>query len=165
MPNTEQQGKVYLSQETLDKYKKEYEYLINVERPAVQAALKEARAQGDLSENAEYDAARDKQGAIEGRISELEQILDNAVLIEGNEKHQSQEVVTIGSKVEFTVIATGERKSVTIMGVHDADPFDGKISNKSPLAVAMLGQKVGDIVEVDTATKYNVRIENVEFSV
>ncbi|SJZ51399.1 transcription elongation factor GreA [Mycoplasmopsis verecunda] len=165
MSNNEQLRKVYLSQETLDKYKKEYEYLINVERPAVQAALKEARAQGDLSENAEYDAARDKQGAIEGRISELEQIIDNAVLIEGNERQQAQEVVTIGSTVEFTVEATGERKRVTIMGVHDADPFDGKISNKSPLAVAMLGQKVGAVVEVNTATKYNIQINSVEFSV
>ncbi|WLP85624.1 transcription elongation factor GreA [Mycoplasma seminis] len=163
MANTEQEGKIYLSQETLDKYKKEYEHLINVERPAVQAALKEARAQGDLSENAEYDAARDRQGVIEGRISELEQIIDNAVLIENNENNQ--QIVTIGSTVTFTVEATGETKTVKIMGVHDADPFEGKISNKSPLAVAMLGQRVGSVVEVDTAVKYNIRIDNVEFSV
>ncbi|QNM93379.1 transcription elongation factor GreA [Mycoplasma sp. Pen4] len=162
MSKDELQGKIYLSSETLEKYKKEYEYLINVERPAVQAALKEARAQGDLSENAEYDAARDKQGAVEGRISELEQILDNAVII--GSSSTNVRTVGIGSTVEFKVLETGEVKTVTIMGTHDTNPFEGKISNKSPLAVAMLGSAEGDENEVDAIKKYNIKILSIKYN-
>ncbi|VEU70838.1 transcription elongation factor GreA [Mycoplasmopsis glycophila] len=153
-------NKLYVSQETLEKYKKEYEHLVNIERPAVQAALKEARAQGDLSENAEYDAARDKQAAVEGRISELEKIIDRAVLIENT----TQETVGIGTLVTFLNLETNETTKVSIMGTHDTNPFEGKISNKSPLAVAMLGHKKNDIVEVEAPKKYTVKILEVEFA-
>ncbi|MEA4134528.1 transcription elongation factor GreA [Mycoplasma sp. 2045] len=163
MNNEELKGVVYLSQETYDRYKKEYEHLVNVERPAVQAALKEARAQGDLSENAEYDAARDRQGAVEGRISELEQILDNAKIIEAKDE-STQNTVGIGTTVQFVKKDTNQVKEVTIMGTHDTNPFENKISNKSPLAVAMMGHVAGDVVEVDAQTKYMIEILSVKFS-
>lgn len=151
--------KIYLSQETLKKYKDEYEYLINVERPEVQAALKEARAQGDLSENAEYDAARERQGIVEGRISELEKIIDNAVIIENAESAY----VGIGCEVTFTIVEgedSGQSKTVIIMGSHDSNPFEGKISNVSPLASAMMGHQVGDVLEVEAPIKYTIRIDS-----
>ncbi|UUM19642.1 MULTISPECIES: transcription elongation factor GreA [unclassified Mycoplasma] len=152
-----QSEKIYLAKETLEKYKKEYEQLVNVERPAVQNALKEARAQGDLSENAEYDAARDRQGLVEGRINELESILDRAEIIEN--AHSAS--IGIGATVTLKFLETGEIKKITIMGTHDANPFEDKISNKSPLAVAILGRKAGDAVEVDAQQKFNVEIMNV----
>ncbi|RIV16439.1 transcription elongation factor GreA [Mycoplasmopsis gallopavonis] len=150
-------NKMYVSQETLEKYKKEYEHLVNVERPAVQAALKEARAQGDLSENAEYDAAREKQAQIEGRISELEKYIDQAVII----KNDASGAVGIGSRVKFVNLETKEEMEVVIMGSHDSNPFEGKISNKSPLAVAMLGLKPGEQAEVEAPKKFTIKILDV----
>ncbi|APJ38530.1 transcription elongation factor GreA [Mycoplasmopsis pullorum] len=154
------ENKIFLASETLEKYKKEYEHLVNVERPAVQEALKEARAQGDLSENAEYDAARERQSVVEGRIAELESIIDRAVLIE---ETNSREKVGIGSTVTFKNDKTNEISTVTIMGSHDANPFENKISNESPLAEAMLGSSRGDIVEVEAPTKYTIEILDIEF--
>ncbi|WP_027120652.1 transcription elongation factor GreA [Mycoplasmopsis lipofaciens] len=160
------QEKILLAQETLDKYKAEYEKLINVERPLVQAALKEARAQGDLSENAEYDAARDRQGVVEGRILELEKILENASVIENDvndEKHGINKVVKIGATVKFINLSNNKEYEVTIMGSHDSNPLEGKISNESPIAQAMIGVKVGEEVEVDVNNKYFIRILSIEY--
>ncbi|MGZ9756300.1 transcription elongation factor GreA [Mycoplasma sp. 4423] len=152
---------IYLSQEKYDEYKAEYENLVNIERKAVQEALKEARAQGDLSENAEYDAARERQGIVEGRISELENILDNAQIIES--KHdKSDNTVGINSLVTFLVLEKNVEKSVTITGSHDTNPFEDKVSMSSPLAVAMIGRKPGDIIEIEAPNKYSIKIINVE---
>ncbi|UBX97348.1 transcription elongation factor GreA [Mycoplasmopsis synoviae] len=152
-----EQEKIFLSQETLDKYKKEYEKLVKVDRVEIQNALKEARAQGDLSENAEYDVARDKQAVVEARILELEGILDKAQLI----KHKDENTISIGSKVTFLDLSTNKENEVTIMGIHDADPFNKKISNYSPLATAMMSKKEGDTVEVEGLEKYEIKIISV----
>ncbi|AKJ20601.1 transcription elongation factor GreA [Mycoplasmopsis synoviae] len=152
-----EQEKIFLSQETLDKYKKEYEKLVKVDRVEIQNALKEARAQGDLSENAEYDVARDKQAIVEARILELEGILDKAQLI----KHKDENTISIGSKVTFLDLSTNKEDEVTIMGIHDADPFNKKISNYSPLATAMMSKKEGDTVEVEGLEKYEIKIISV----
>ncbi|QGZ97770.1 transcription elongation factor GreA [Mycoplasma sp. NEAQ87857] len=160
MAKQEERDFIYLSKDTYDKYKLEYEHLVNVERPAVQAALKEARAQGDLSENAEYDAARDKQSVVEGRISELEKIIDQAIIIEQG----SHDAVGIGSVVTFINVETKVTTTVKIMGTHDSNPFEGKVSNKSPLAVAMLGHEVGDIIEVEAPKKFSIEILSVKES-
>ncbi|AAZ43791.1 transcription elongation factor GreA [Mycoplasmopsis synoviae] len=152
-----EQEKIFLSQETLDKYKKEYEKLVKVDRVEIQNALKEARAQGDLSENAEYDVARDKQAVVEARILELEGILDKAQLI----KHKDENTISIGSKVTFLDLSTNKEDEVTIMGIHDADPFNKKISNYSPLATAMMSKKEGDTVEVEGLEKYEIKIISV----
>lgn len=152
-----EQEKIFLSQETLDKYKKEYEKLVKVDRVEIQNALKEARAQGDLSENAEYDVARDKQAIVEARILELEGILDKAQLI----KHKDENTISIGSKVTFLDLSTNKEDEVTIMGIHDADPFNKKISDYSPLATAMMSKKEGDTVEVEGLEKYEIKIISV----
>lgn len=152
-----EQEKIFLSQETLDKYKKEYEKLVKVDRVEIQNALKEARAQGDLSENAEYDVARDKQAVVEARILELEGILDKAQLI----KHKDENTISIGSKITFLDLSTNKEDEVTIMGIHDADPFNKKISNYSPLATAMMSKKEGDTVEVEGLEKYEIKIISV----
>lgn len=148
------QEKVFLAKETLEKYKKEYDKLVNIERPAVQNALKEARAQGDLSENAEYDAARDRQGIVESRISELESIIYHAVIIETVEEGK----IGIGSTVTYKSLRDNKEHKVTIMGSHDANPFENKISNESPLAIAMMDRVKGDIIEVEAPEKYNIEI-------
>lgn len=159
------ENQIFLAKETLEKYKKEYENLINVERPAVQAALKEARAQGDLSENAEYDAARERQGIVEARISELEAIIDKAVLITKNEEDNhgtAFATVGIGSTVTFKNLDNLKVATVTIMGSHDANPFENKISNVSPLAEAMIGKRVNEKVEVEAPTKYFIEILKIQ---
>ncbi|WP_322959390.1 transcription elongation factor GreA [Mycoplasmopsis cynos] len=153
--------KIILSQEKFDEYKKQYDHLINIERPAVQEALKEARAQGDLSENAEYDAAREKQGIVEGRIKELEAILDNAAILDSS-IHKTDETIGINTRVEFLIQENNKIEVVQITGSHDADPFEGKISMRSPLAIAMMGKVEGDEVEVEAQKKFMIKILKVE---
>ncbi|MCU4706760.1 transcription elongation factor GreA [Mycoplasma sp. CSL7503-lung] len=152
---------IYLSIEKYNEYKKEYEQLINVERKSVQEALKEARAQGDLSENAEYDAARERQGIVEARISELENILDNSKIIESNSDKQDNRI-GINSQVTFLILEKNETKTIMITGSHDADPFQNKISTFSPLAVAMLNHEIGDEVEVEGVKKFTIKIMDVK---
>ncbi|MGP1451207.1 MAG: transcription elongation factor GreA [Metamycoplasmataceae bacterium] len=153
-------NEIVLTKETHQKYKEEYENLIKIERPAVQQALKEARAQGDLSENAEYDAARDRQSVVEGRIAELENILQNCVVID--KKDISNDTAGIGSKVKYLDLKENKEYEIIIMGSHDANPFENKISNESPLAKAVYDAKPGQVVEVETAEKYNIKIIDIK---
>ncbi|WP_029513214.1 transcription elongation factor GreA [Mycoplasmopsis primatum] len=153
--------KVYLSSETLEKYKNEYNQLVTIERPAVQAALKEARAQGDLSENAEYDAARDRQSEIEGRIVELEHILENAEIIDNNDVTNNS--AGIGATVKYLNMKTNKEMIVTIMGIHDSNPIENKISNESPVARAIMEANIGDVVEVEVPQKYNIKILEISY--
>ena len=146
---------VYLTSEGLDELKKEYEELINVKRPSVINALKEARALGDLSENAEYDAARAEQAEVESRIKEIEAMLENAVVI----TEVNTDVVSIGTKVKLSYVDDDEVEEYSIVGVNEADPFENKISNESPIAQAIMGLKVGTTVSVDSPNgKYDVKI-------
>lgn len=146
---------VYLTAEGLEEIKKEYENLIQVKRPNVITALKEARALGDLSENAEYDAARTEQAEVEARIKELEIMLENAVII----TEVNTDVVSIGTKVKLSYVDDGEEEEYSIVGVNEADPFENKISNESPIAQAILGLKVGSTVSVESPNgSYDVKI-------
>ena len=129
----------FLTQEGLDEIKKELEELKMVKRPEVIEALKEARAQGDLSENAEYDAARSEQAIVESRIKELEAMVENVKVIEKT----NTDVVSIGSNVIIEYIDDNEKEEYSIVGSKEADPFSNKISNESPIAQAILGQKKG----------------------
>ncbi len=122
---------------------KELERLKSVDRPANIEALKEARAQGDLSENADYDAAREEQRRIEGRIFEIEAILKNATIISS----VSSDEVSIGKKVKILYTKLNREFTYDVVGTIEADPFNGKISNTSPLGKALLGGKVGDVIE------------------
>lgn len=113
-------------------------------RGAIADKIAEARDFGDLSENAEYDTAREEQGLVESRIAEIEDILLNAELIKGGSKTK----VSLGSKVE---LKTGDKTVVyTVVGPVEADPLEGKISNESPIGVALMGKKVGDEATITT---------------
>ena len=146
---------LYLTEEGLEEIKKELEELKLVKRPEVINALKDARAQGDLSENAEYDAARSEQAIVESRIKELEVMLERAVVITKVET----DVVSIGTKVTLEYVDDDDTEEYSIVGSQEADPFTNKISNESPIAKAIMGLKVGSVVSVDSPNgKYDVKI-------
>ncbi len=146
---------VYLTNDGLNELKKELEDLKLVKRPAVIEALKEARALGDLSENAEYDAARNEQAMVEGRITELEKMLENVVLVEKG----ATDKVSLGTEVTIKYVEDGEEEKYSIVGSTEADPFENKISNESPIASAIMNAKVGDVVTVESpAGSYQVEI-------
>jgi transcription elongation factor GreA len=146
---------IYLTSEGLEKIKEELEELKMVKRPEVIQSLKDARAMGDLSENAEYDAARTEQAIVESRITELEAMLENAVIIEKIDTDR----VSIGTHVTLEYIEDKETDEFEIVGVNEADPFANKISNESPIAQAIMGLKVGDVVTVSSPNgKYEVKI-------
>lgn len=147
--------KTYLTEDGLEELKKELEYLKTEKRPDVINALKEARALGDLSENAEYDAARTEQAEVENKISEIEAMLENAELI----KDVNTNKVSIGTTVTLKYVEDDETDTYTIVGSKEADPFANKISNESPLAKAIIGAKKGQSVMVDSPNgKYQVEI-------
>ena len=108
-------------------------------------AIKEARSHGDLSENSEYDAARDEQAKIEARIQELEYKLEHATIIDSKDKT----VVNVGCEVTVKYVEDDEEETYTIVGSLEADPFENKISNESPIGTAIIGKKVGDIIDVE----------------
>ena len=146
---------IYLTIEGLDEIKKELEHLKLVKRPEVINSLKDARALGDLSENAEYDAARNEQAIVEGRIVELEAMLENAVVIE----KVDTDCVSIGTKVKIEYVEDKDTEEYSIVGSREADPFQNKISNESPIAKAIMGLKVGDIAHVSSPNgQYDVKI-------
>lgn len=150
-----EQKELYLTQEGLEELKKELDDLILVKRPEVINALKDARAQGDLSENAEYDAARTEQAVVESRIKDLEAMIEKAVVI----TKVDTDVVSIGSKVTIEYIDDDDTEEYSIVGSQEADPFTNKISNESPIAKAIMGLKVGTVVSVDSPNgKYDVKI-------
>ncbi len=139
---------VLLTYEGIRKLEAELEHLKTARRNDVAEKLKEARAQGDLSENAEYDAAKEEQAEIEVRIVELENMLKNAVVIEAEEG--AVEIVKPGYTVRLYDHTFEEEVDYLIVGSTEADPMNGKISNESPVGVALMNRKVGDVVEVET---------------
>lgn len=148
----------YVTEEGLQDLKDELEELIHVTRNEVIEELKSARAQGDLSENADYDAARDRQAQVESRIKELEHMIRNAEVI--NEA-KSTKYVRLGSTVELEEEDTKKKLVYTIVGSVEADPLNGKLSNVTPLAEAILDQKVGSIITVNSKIPYQVKIVKV----
>jgi len=135
----------HLTREGIEKFQKELDFLTKVKMEEIKVKLQEARAQGDLSENAEYDAAREEQAQTNDRIQELQYILKNAVVIES----EGGDVVQIGSTVRFILKNNGEEQTFKIVGSAEADPFSGKISNESPVAMALLGRRIGDVGHVN----------------
>ena len=128
---------VFLTKEGLEKLRAELEELTKVKRLEIANRIKAARDMGDISENAEYDAATQEKSFVEGRINELEEILKNAKV-----SVIKKDAVYVGSKVTLRV--DGEEEVYHIVGVPEADPMQRKISHESPLGAAMLGKKVGD---------------------
>lgn len=143
-----EEKKNLLTREGRDKYEEELQYLKTEKRKEISQKIKEAREQGDLSENAEYDAAKDEQRDVEARIEELEKLLKNVevVDIEGSGKSKK---VQFGSKVKILDIEMNEELEFKIKGSTEADSLKGSISNESPLGVALIGAKKGDVVEVE----------------
>ncbi|MEH7178844.1 transcription elongation factor GreA [Neobacillus vireti] len=137
-----------MTQAGKDKLIQELEHLKSVKRKEVVERIKIARSFGDLSENSEYDSAKEEQAFVEGRITTLENMIRNAKIIE--EGDIAGDSVTLGSSVTFVELPDGDEETYTIVGSAEADPFEGKISNDSPIAKSLLGKKVGDQVNVQT---------------
>lgn len=137
--------KIYLTKEGLAELKREYDELTNVKRPDVLARVTQARNMGDLSENAEYVAAREELTFIDGRIDELEIILKQAVII--RDVKTSNHAVKLGSTV--TLHSNGKKEIFTVVGEWEADPENKKISHESPLGKVLLNKKVGEKVQVE----------------
>lgn len=138
---------VFLTMEGLKKLEEELDQLKSVQRKEVAERIKQALSFGDISENSEYDQAKNDQAQLEERIIKLEMILRNARIIDEDEI--TTDIVSIGSKVLVKDLEYDEEMEYLIVGSAEADPYDGKISNESPLGSALLGRKKGDVVEVE----------------
>lgn len=150
---------VYLTQQGLDELKKELDELINVKRPANIQSIKEARALGDLSENADYDAARNEQAVLEDRIKRIEKMLENYEII----NEASKDKVALGCTVCIKYIDDDETDEYKIVGSQEADPFASKISNESPIAKALMNHKAGEVVTVESPNgSYQVEITEIK---
>ena len=149
-----------MTQAGKEKLEQELEHFKTVRRPEVVERIKIARSFGDLSENSEYDAAKDEQAFVEGKITTLENMIRNAEIIEESDGGSE---VTIGRTVTFIEIPDGEEEKYTIVGSAEADPFEGKISNESPIAKGLLGKAIGDEIVIQTpAGDMTVKILAVE---
>lgn len=149
-----------MTQKNYDDLKKELEYLVKVKRPEIIERIAEARSHGDLSENAEYDAARNEQASNEGEIAELEYKIRNAEIIEESEDNS---LVHIGSVVTVYDEDMEERTVYTIMGTTEADAMKGIISNESPVGAALLRRKKGETVTVKAPNgEYRLKILKIE---
>jgi len=147
----------FLTKDGFQKLQDELDYLRKVKRQEVAERLHEAMEGGELIENAEYEAAKNEQAFVEGRIQELDVLLASAKLIEDNGKKKST-TVNLGSKVTIKE-GNFEAETFTIVGIAEANPREGKISNESPIGKAILGQKVGEAVKVETPNgTYTVKI-------
>lgn len=137
---------VFVSQEGFEKMQAEFEYLKTVKREEVKAAIKKAREYGDLSENSEYDEAKNEQVEVETRIAELEESLKHIVIID--DKNIKTDVVSFGSKVK--VLNGDIEAEYTIVGSTESDPFSGKISDESPIGKGLLGMRLGEEKVIET---------------
>lgn len=150
---------IYLTQEGLDDIKKQYRQLVDVERVEVIEQLQAARAMGDLSENADYDSARNRQAEIEGKIAELENIIANAVVVESNKQSKT---IGISNIIKILDLSENEEYTVKIVSSIESDPLSDpslmKISNVCPLGEALINAKLNDVVTVKTAKPYQVKV-------
>lgn len=147
----------YLTKEGHEKLQKEHEQLTKVRRREVTQRIAKAREYGDISENSEYDTAKEEQSFVEGRIVELQDILRNAKVIDRSHKSGA---VQIGTKVKVDV--DGEGDEFIIVSSVEADPMQGKISDESPVGRALLGSKVGDVVTVSSTIKSTYKILEID---
>ena len=151
----------YLSKERYGQLSEELKWLINEEYPRIKDELSGARAQGDLSENFEYRAARRAQAKAISRIRFLQKVLQHSRVIDT--KALPKDRISLLSKVEFTNLSTGVSRCFTLVGHHEMDLEQGKLSCKSPIGLALMGRKAGEIVDVQApAGTYRIRIDKVE---
>ncbi|MCX7697411.1 MAG: transcription elongation factor GreA [Bacteroidales bacterium] len=150
-----------VTREGYEKLKAELEYLISVERPRISQQIAEAREKGDLSENAEYDAAREAQAMLELKINKLQEIISNCKIID--ESKLESDKVRILSRVTLLNLKTNQRMTYTLVPDNEADLKSSKLSVNSPIAQAILGKKKGEVVEVQVpAGKMSFKIEEIE---
>lgn len=148
---------ILLTQEGYDKIVEEHEFLVSTERAAVAERIKEAISYGDLSENSEYDSAKNEQAELEERINKLENMLRVAKIIDESELPSDH--VSVGGKVKLRNMSTKEEVTYAIVGSTEADPFAGKISNRSLVGMALIGKAIGEEVEIsvpDGIVKYKI---------
>ncbi|AVQ99469.1 transcript cleavage factor GreA [Oceanobacillus picturae] len=151
----------YMTQEGKEKLEQELHHLKTERRQEVVERIKVARDFGDLSENSEYDAAKDDQAFVESRIAQVEKMIRNAVIIEND--NDNPDIVSLGKSVTFQELPDGDEETYTIVGSAEADPFEGKISNDSPMAKSLLGHEIGTEVSVATpGGDIQVKITKVE---
>lgn len=156
--------KMILTQDGIEKLKAEYRRLIDIDRPDVIEALKAARAQGDLSENADYDAARDRQAKIESRITEIEHIMDIAVIVDESKVGKK---IFLGNIVTYIDKSDNSTNTIKIVGTVEADPMAEPyplISNESALGKALMGEIPGKVVTVQSEEPYEIEIVKAELS-
>ncbi|WP_215825839.1 transcription elongation factor GreA [Spiroplasma endosymbiont of 'Nebria riversi'] len=157
MEDNNNNNEILLTKEGKEELNQELNELINIIRPQVIKELVEARNQGDLSENAEYESARNRQAEVEGRIKEIEDTLARAKVIATD--RQGTKTIRIGSIVTILNLETNDKSTFKIVGTVEADPFENKISNETPLVKAIFDHSVNDIVEIKgKETKYKVKI-------
>ena len=153
--------KVLLTAESKKKLEERLNYLKSTGRAEMAAKIEEARSFGDLSENAEYDLARDEQAKMEQEIGELENKLHNAEIIDDN--NVRTDTVGVGNRVTYVDLGSGSVHTYTIVGSQDSDPFANKISNESPIGSALMGAKKGDtVVALTKAGAKTLRIQSIE---
>lgn len=158
-----QEEKTVVTKEGYQELVNELDNMLHVVRQDVIRELQEARAQGDLSENADYDAARERQARVEARIRDLEAMIANAQIIDDNEKVKAKKTVKLGSTVRILDMDTNSEETYTIVGSVEADPLNGRLSNLTPLAMALLERKVGEVVTVTQIEEpYKVKILEVK---
>ncbi len=156
-----EENKVYVTLDGYNELKNEHYNLIHVVRQEVREELAAARAQGDLSENADYDAARDHQARVEARIRELEVMLENIEIIDEHQEGKSK-IVRLGSTVTLRDLDENTEATYTIVGSVEADPFNGRISNVCKVAQAILEHKKGEVIHVECEEPYDVQIVDVK---
>ena len=137
---------ILLTREGYDKIVAEHEELVAVKRKEVAERIKEALSYGDISENAEYDAAKNEQAELEERIHKLENMMRKAKIIE--ESETKSDIVSVGTKVKVKDMASGNEMDFIIVGSTEADPFEGKISNESLVGAALLNKRVEEVAEI-----------------
>ena len=152
---------IIVTKEGFKKLNEELRNLIDVVLPEVIEQLKEARAQGDLSENADYDAARNRQAEVEGKIAQLQNQIENAKIIDDSDD-KSANVVKIGFYVTIRDLSDGSETRYQIVSSTESDPVNLKISNECMLAKSILGHKVGEVVQVKVVRPYDVEILKID---
>lgn len=138
---------IFFTPEGLEKIENEIEFLKTVRRKEVAERIKIALGYGDLSENSEYDEAKNEQAQVEERIVKLENMVRNAVVIESDDLNT--EIVNIGSTVSVKDLHTDKESTYTIVGSAESNPLEGKISNESPVGSSLIGKKIGDVVDIE----------------
>jgi transcription elongation factor GreA len=156
-----EEQKVVVTKDGLQKLVEERDHLVHIERQEVIEELQNARSMGDLSENADYDAARDHQARVEARVRELDEMLKNIEIIEEKAGSGKNNVVRLGSTVTIKMLDNNQVETYTIVGTVESDPLNGKLSNETALALALQDHKRNDVVSVQAEIPYQVKIVSI----